>query len=161
MSPHNSDEPAPDLDAVDRAILDRLLADGRAGPSELADAAGVATSTATKRLAALEDAGIVVGYQPEVDYAAVGYDVTAVFRLDVAGDGLASVVAELRDNPNMIGVYEVTGETDVVAIGRFEDTDAMNARIKDLLTREPVRAVQTNVVLDAACEYDPPAVPEE
>ena len=38
-----------DIDDVDRQILDALLSDGRAGASDLAEAAGVAASTATKR----------------------------------------------------------------------------------------------------------------
>jgi DNA-binding Lrp family transcriptional regulator len=146
------------IDDIDRQLLDALLGDGRASASALAEAADVATSTATKRLAALEDDGVVVGYQPEVDYEAFGYDVTAVFRLDVAGDGLIDVVAQLRDNPNMIGVYEVTGATDIVAIGKFESTNVMNAQIKALITREHVRSVGTDVVLDTVCEYDHPPV---
>jgi len=160
MSGHPRDgAAAADVDEVDRAVLARLLVDGRAGASDLAEAAGLAASTATKRLARLEDDGIVEEYRPEVDYRAFGYEVTAVFRLDVAGDGLAAVVADLQSADRMVDVYEVTGETDVVAVGKFRNTDEMNARIKALLTDDHVRSVGTDVVLDTVCEYDLPPVP--
>ena len=117
------------IDDIDRQLLRALFADGRASASDLAEAAGVATSTATKRLAQLEDGGIVAGYQPEVDYEAFG--------------------------------YEVTGSDDVVAIGKFESTEVMNAQIKDLLTHEHVRSASTNIVLNTVREYEHPPVPGE
>jgi len=146
------------IDDIDGKLLRALLADGRASASDLAEAADVATSTATKRLAELEDDGVIERYQPAVDYGAFGYAVTAVFRLDVEGEGLADVVEGLRETGRMIGVYEVTGSDDVVAIGKFASTDEMNAQIKDLVTHEDVRSATTDIVLDTVCEYEPPPV---
>jgi DNA-binding Lrp family transcriptional regulator len=148
------------LDDIDSRLLAALLSDGRASATELADAAGIATSTATKRLTSLEDDGVIEGYQPEADYAAFGYDVTAVFRLDIEGSGLAGVVEDLAATDRMVDVYEVTGSDDVVAIGRFTDTDELNAQIRELVTDEHVRTVTTNIVLDTVREYEhPPVVP--
>lgn len=50
--------------------------------------------------------------------------------------------------------YEVTGSHDVVAIGKFESTEAMNAQIKDVLTHPDIRSARTSVVLDTVCESD-------
>jgi len=144
-----------DIDDTDRLLVDALLADGRASASELAEQANIATATATKRLQRLEETGIIDGYRPEIDYHAFGYEVTAVFRLDVEGSGLDAVVADLEAAGHMIGVYEVTGSDDVVAVGRFESTEAMNAQIKDVLTHPDVRSARTSIVLDTVCEYDP------
>ena len=150
------------IDDIDGKLLRALLADGRASASDLAEAADVATSTATKRLGDLENDGVVEGYQPDVDYGAFGYDVTTVFRLDVDGAGLADVVADLRETGRMVAVYEVTGSDDVVAIGKFASTDAMNAQIKDLVTHEHIRSATTDVVLDTVCEHEPiPVDPSE
>ena len=143
-----------DLDDTDRRIIDALLDNGRASASELAERAEVATATATKRLQRLEEDGVIEGYQPEVDYGAFGYEVTAVFRLDVDGAGLETVVSDLRDAGNMIGVYEVTGSDDVVAVGKFENTETLNAQIKSVLTHPEVRSARTSIVLETVCEYD-------
>lgn len=159
MSDPDRDDVDLDIDEVDRRILTGLREDGRAGPSALAERAGVAASTATKRLQRLEERGVVEGYRPDVDYAAFGYEVTAVFQLSVFGEGIQTVVSDLESTGWMVTVYEVTGETDVVAVGTFEDTDEMNAAIKSLLTHEHVRDVTTNVVLDTVCRYNLPPVP--
>ncbi|WP_123535247.1 Lrp/AsnC family transcriptional regulator [Halosimplex salinum] len=144
-----------DMDDTDRRIIGALLQNGRASASELAEHAEIATATAAKRLQRLEEEGVIGGYQPEVDYESFGYEVTAVFRLDVDGTGLATVVDDLRDTGHMVGVYEVTGEDDVVAVGKFEDTQTLNAQIKSLLTHPEVRSARTSIVLDTVCEYDP------
>ena len=47
------------IDDIDGKLLRALLEDGRASASDLAEAADVATSTATKRLARLEDEGFI------------------------------------------------------------------------------------------------------
>ncbi|WP_459193488.1 winged helix-turn-helix transcriptional regulator [Halosimplex sp. J119] len=150
-----------DIDDIDRQLVNGLLDDGRASANELADAVGIATATATKRIRTLEDEDVIEGYRAEVDYAGFGYEVTAVFRLDVTGDGLPGVVSDLRETGHMIGVYEVTGSDDVVAIGKFEDTEALNAQIKALLTNARIEAVSTDVVLETVCENDPVALPVE
>ena len=52
----------------------------------------------------------------------------------------------------MVSVYEVTGDHDIIAIGKFEDTDAMNDQIKRILTDDDVRESNTSVVLNAVVE---------
>ena len=131
-----------------------LLGDGRASARDIAAETGVAATTVTKRLSDLEDSGVIESYMPTVDYDALGYDVTAVFRLSVEGDGLQSVVDQLSTHDRMVGVYEVTGSHDVIAIGKFESTDSLNTEIKDLLTDPQVTATNTNVVLETVREYE-------
>jgi DNA-binding Lrp family transcriptional regulator len=54
----------------------------------------------------------------------------------------------------MTSVYEVTGDHDIVAVGKFRDTDEMNARIKDLLTDADIKETNTSVVLNAVTENE-------
>jgi len=69
------------------------------------------------------------GLHPRVNYGgAAGFDVTAVIQLQVEGNALPDVTETLRDHRQMTSVYEVTGDYDVIAIGKFEDTDGMNER---------------------------------
>jgi len=143
-----------DIDDIDRQIVNALLGNGRASARDIAAETGVAATTVSKRLATLEDEAVVEGYMPTVDYGALGYDVTAVFHLSVEGTGLGPVVDRLQAHDHMIGVYEVTGSHDIVAIGKFTTTDEMNREIKDLLTDADVRAANTSVVLNVVREYE-------
>ena len=53
----------------------------------------------------------------------------------------------------MISVYETTLDYDIIAIGKFEDTDGMNAQIKELLSDVDIRESNTSVVLNAVKEH--------
>jgi DNA-binding Lrp family transcriptional regulator len=142
-----------DIDDTDRRIVNALLGNGRASARDIAAETGVAATTVSKRLATLEEDDVIEGYIPTVDYDALGYDVTAVFHLSVEGTGLGPVVDRLQEHEHMVGVYEVTGDHDIVAIGKFTTTEEMNRKIKDLLTDADVRAANTSVVLDTVREY--------
>jgi DNA-binding Lrp family transcriptional regulator len=95
---------------------------------------------------------VIEGYTPRVNYDALGYDVTAIIQLKVEGSALPSITERLRDQKQMTTVYEVTGDYDVIAIGKFTDTDGMNAQIKELLTDDDIRESNTSVVLNPVVE---------
>ncbi|MEF8829146.1 MAG: HTH-type transcriptional regulator Lrp [Haloarcula sp.] len=142
------------VDDTDRQVVNALLQDGRASARDVAAATGIAATTVSRRMDDLEATGVIDEYTVDIDYGALGYDVTAVFQLSVEGDGLGRVVDQLRDRQEMIAVYEVTGDHDIVAVGKFTDTQSMNERIKTLLTDEDIRSASTSVVLNTVCEHE-------
>jgi DNA-binding Lrp family transcriptional regulator len=139
---------------LDRKLVNELLGDGRASLRSLAEDLDVSVTTISNHLSDLEEAGIIDGYTPRVDYDSLGYDVTAVLQLKVEGSALVEVTEDLRDHAQMISVYEVTGDYDIIAIGKFEDTDGMNDHIKTLLTEPEINESNTSVVLNAAAEHE-------
>ncbi|MBZ6495501.1 HTH-type transcriptional regulator Lrp [Natrinema longum] len=139
---------------LDAKLVNALLGDGRASLRSLAEDLDVSVTTVSNHLSDLEEQGVIDGYTPKVDYDAVGYDVTAVIQLQVEGNALPDVTDTLRDHRQMISVYEVTGDYDVIAIGKFEDTDGMNDQIKQLLTDPDIKASNTSVVLNAVSENE-------
>ncbi|MCU4801935.1 transcriptional regulator, AsnC family [Halomicrobium zhouii] len=139
---------------LDRKLVNELLGDGRASLRSLAEDLDVSVTTVSNHLSTLEDEGIIDGYTPKVDYDALGYDVTAILQLKVEGSSLPEVTETLREHKQMVSVYEVTGNYDVIAIGKFADTDGMNAQIKELLVDPEIKESNTSVVLNAAKEHE-------
>ena len=139
---------------LDAKLVNELLGNGRASLRSLGEELDVSVTTVSNHLSDLEDDGVIEGYTPRVDYDAVGYDVTAVIQLQVEGDALPDVTDTLQDHPQMTSVYEVTGDYDVIAIGKFTDTDGMNDEIKRLLTAPDIKASNTSVVLNAVSENE-------
>lgn len=139
---------------LDRKLVNALLGDGRASLRSLAEDLDVSVTTVSNHLSTLEDEGIIDGYTPTVDYDALGYDVTAILQLKVEGSALPEVTETLRDHTQMVSVYEVTGNYDVIAIGKFSNTDGMNAQIKELLVDPEIKESNTSVVLNAAKEHE-------
>jgi DNA-binding Lrp family transcriptional regulator len=139
---------------LDEKLVNALLRDGRASLRSLAEELDVSVTTVSNHLKDLESRGVVEGYTPVVDYDALGYDVTAVVQLKVEGNAIKEVADALREADQMVSVYEVTGDHDVIAIGKFRDTDGMNRQIKELLSDANVKESNTSVVLNAISEYE-------
>jgi DNA-binding Lrp family transcriptional regulator len=137
---------------LDAKLINALLGDGRASLRSLAEDLDVSVTTVSNHLRDLEDEGVVEGYTPIVNYDALGYDVTAIIQLKVEGSALPEITDRLREQEQMTSVYEVTGDYDIIAIGKFKDTDGMNRQIKELLTDADIRESNTSVVLNAVVE---------
>jgi DNA-binding Lrp family transcriptional regulator len=137
---------------LDAKLINALLGDGRASLRSLAEELDVSVTTVSNHLRDLEDEGVIEGYTPRVNYDALGYDVTAILQLKVEGSALPGITESLRDQKQMVSVYEVTGDYDVIAVGKFRDTDGMNDQIKTLLTDADIRESNTSVVLNAVVE---------
>lgn len=139
---------------LDRKLVNALLDDGRASLRSLAEDLDVSVTTVSNHLSTLEEEGIVRGFVPVVDYDALGYDVTAVIQLKVEGSSLPEITDRLREHRHMVSVYEVTGDHDIVAVGKFTDTDGMNDQIKALLTDPDIKESNTSVVLNRVKEHE-------
>ena len=112
----------------------------------------VAPSDLRERFAPLERTGGVVGYAPVLDYDELGIR-TVIARL-VAREGCVDAVAADLRGRNVTDVYVVTGEYNVLAIGRFADRTAADAHLSALATDDRVVSVTATVTLDTVREYD-------
>ncbi|GAA0197356.1 HTH-type transcriptional regulator Lrp [Haladaptatus pallidirubidus] len=139
---------------LDLKLVNGLLDDGRISLRNLAEDLDVSVTTVSNHLSDLEDTGVIQGYSPKVDYNAVGYDVTAIIQLKVEGNALPDITNRLREHTQMISVYEVTGNYDIITIGKFTNTDGMNNQIKTLLSDQDIKESNTSVVLNAASEHE-------
>ncbi len=139
-------------DNLDSELINRLIGNGRASLRSLGEELDVSVTTVSNHINDLESQDIIQGYTPTLNYDALGYDVTAIVHLKVEGVALTEIVERLRTKDQMISVYETTGDYDIIAIGKFEDTDGMNAQIKELLSDVDIRESNTSVVLNAVKE---------
>lgn len=137
---------------LDARLINSLLGNGRASLRSLGEQLDVSVTTVSNHLQDLEDEGVIEGYSPQVNYQKLGYDVTAVLQLKVEGAALPEITDRLAELRGMVSVYEITGDHDIVAVGKFGDTDEMNERIKRILTDDDVRESNTSVVLNAVVE---------
>jgi len=137
---------------LDAQLINALLGDGRASLRSLGETLDVSVTTVSNHINDLESRGVIKGYTPILDYEQLGQAVTAVIHLKVEGTALSEVVDQLRDEDRMMSVYEVTGDYDIIAIGKFEDTHGMNDQIKELLSDVDIRESNTSVVLNAVSE---------
>lgn len=66
------------MDRIDSAILESLAADARASVSRIAERVGLSQSACTRRIQALESAGLIEGYGARLGVKRLGFHVTAL-----------------------------------------------------------------------------------
>jgi DNA-binding Lrp family transcriptional regulator len=75
------------IDELDAQLIDLLAAEPRVGVLEASRRLGVARGTVQARLDRLRDRGVITGYGPEVDPAALGFRVTGFVTLEIRQAG--------------------------------------------------------------------------
>jgi DNA-binding Lrp family transcriptional regulator len=137
---------------LDLDILEQLRGDGRASLRTIAERLGVSTSTVSQRVKQMEARGIIRGYKPLIDYAKLGYRLTAITKIKAKGSEISRIVAELVKEDTLVDVYEITGDYDVLVIGKYPDEESMNREIKRMLSHPEIEGTNTSIVLSLGKE---------
>ena len=137
---------------LDARLIRALQVDARRSLRSLAEELAVSPSTVGHRLTDLIERGVIRGFKADLDYAKLGLGLVAVTKIKARGEALPGIVDSLRDDPRLTHVYEITGEFDILAIGRFRDEGEMNREIKRMLSLPGIEGTNTSIVLSIAKE---------
>jgi Lrp/AsnC family transcriptional regulator for asnA, asnC and gidA len=140
------------LDELDRALLVELNIDARKSHRELAHRLKVSPTTVSGRLERLESQGIIRGYIPLLDDEQLGWDLWAVIGIWISKGRLTEVEERLAKDPHAYAIYDVTGDTDALLIGRFRDRRDLDRFVKHVLQDPQVERTNTQVVLNRVKE---------
>ena len=110
----DTEESAP-IDALDARLVLLLAAEPRIGVLEASRRLGIARGTAQARLDRLQSGGVITGFGPDVDPAALGYGVMGFATLEIRQKGGHDAVAEhLAGIPEVLEAYTITGAADLM-----------------------------------------------
>lgn len=135
------------LDDLDRALLSRLVVDGRATMAELGREVGLSRTAVLARVQRLERAGVIRGYRAEVVLPPVAAAHRARVGIVLRTTDVAGYVRRLDELPGVTDIETVTGEYDLLVLvtaASGAELDALLDRIQG--RRETVRTT-TWVVL--------------
>ena len=139
-------------DELDIKILTILSEDARISYREIATKLKVAPGTIYNRINKMSESGVIKGYIPLLDYNKLGYGFIALIFIQVDGNHLVEVEEQLATPQEVVAVYDITGEFDVIVITRFKNIASMNAFIKKTLKNPYIKRTITNVVLNTVKE---------
>jgi Lrp/AsnC family transcriptional regulator, regulator for asnA, asnC and gidA len=140
------------VDEIDRKIINLLQEDCRLSFNKVAARTGISVGTAYNRIKSLEALRILKDYTLIIDYARLGYVLTALIFVQAEGAHLKSVEKEIAEDTNVVAVYDVTGEFDAAVIAKFKDRNTLNIFIKRLAAMTHVKRTITNVSLNTVKE---------
>jgi DNA-binding Lrp family transcriptional regulator len=102
------------VDDLDATLIRLFAAEPRIGVLEASRRLGVARGTVQARLDKLVAAGVIAGWGPELDPAALGYPVTAFLTLEIRqGSGHEAIARHLATIPEVLEAQTITGAGDM------------------------------------------------
>jgi Lrp/AsnC family transcriptional regulator, regulator for asnA, asnC and gidA len=124
------------IDQVDRQILSLLMKDANLPYTEIAKLIHVSGGTVHVRMKKLEEMGIVKGAGLTIDYAELGYDVTAFLGIYLDKSSLYDEVSEqLKNIPEIVGANYTTGAYSIFAKIVCRDTNHLRAVLHDKIQK--------------------------
>ena len=140
------------LDAFDRAILRIVQQDNKTPQRAIAEAVNLSAAAVQRRIAAMEEAGVIARNVAIVDPEAVALAITAIVELYLRDERATTVDAAkalFRDTPEVQQCYYVTGGTSLVLIIVTQDMRAYEALARRLFEQnELVQRYRTLIALD-------------
>lgn len=143
------------LDAVDRRILDLLVADARRSASEIGRLVNLSPAAAKRRIDRLEAQGYIRGYTAVLDPGALGDTLEAFTEVRFApGTQVADIDAAVAGLPEVVEAFTLAGDPDALVRLRVRDVDHLK-RVIDTIRRQrrgtaKITGTKTLIVLGSA-----------
>jgi DNA-binding Lrp family transcriptional regulator len=135
------------IDELDARLIAALRESPRVGLLEISRRLGVARGTVQARLAKLEARGVITGYGPEVDPAAMGYGIQAFVLLELAQGRLAEATQVLEAVPEVVEADAISGPQDLLCRLVARDTEHLQEIVNRILATAAIRRSTSYIVL--------------
>lgn len=139
------------LDALDKAILSALLLDGRQSQVELAEHVPLSPTAIARRIRALKEAGVIQGYQAQIDRKALGLTMMVVVQISLKNQGeelLSAFEKAALAAPSVVACHMMSGEDDYIITVLAKDLSDFERIHKEQLSRLPgVARLRSSFVL--------------
>lgn len=131
------------LDRIDRLIVDVLQKDARITNAALAEKANLSESACLRRVRALEQSGLILGYGARIHQTKAGYPVDVFVNITLDRQDQADLQAfetAIRKIPEVMECYLMTGDYDYVVRVVVADTADFERVHRQHLTQLPAVA---------------------
>jgi Lrp/AsnC family leucine-responsive transcriptional regulator len=150
------------LDRMDRAILAELSRNGRISHAELSARVGLSPTACARRQRALEEAGIIAGYQAVLGLEELGFATTVIVRVALdsqAEDALDAFEKALVASPSVVRCFLMSGSDDyIIAVNARSIADFERIHRTELACLPHVARIQSSFALRSVIDRGiPPA----
>ncbi|MGV8985206.1 MAG: Lrp/AsnC family transcriptional regulator [Cypionkella sp.] len=140
------------IDAIDRKILHHVQRNALLTSAELSDLVGLSPTSVQRRLHRLRRDKVIEADVAIVSPAAVDRPLTLLVAVELArerSDIIDRFKRAVRDCPEVMSAYYVTGETDFVLIVTARDMADYEAFTREFFyNNADIKGFKTNVVMD-------------
>jgi DNA-binding Lrp family transcriptional regulator len=136
------------VDELDKQILSLLVEDARRTYDDIGRRVNLSAPSVKRRVDRLRRTGALEGFTAVVDHSAMGWNTEALVELFFQpGTQLDEVARILRDHPEVVEAWSVTGDADAIARVRTEDNATLERLIMDLQRNGLVERTRSQIVM--------------
>jgi Lrp/AsnC family leucine-responsive transcriptional regulator len=146
------------LDAVDKRLLDALIANARISNAELARHVGLSAPSVAERIKRLEEAGVIDGFTVRINPEALGLLISAWLRIRPIPSQLHKVVEVLRALPAIVECDRITGEDCLIARAHVKSVHDLERLIDEV---SPYAMTNTSIIQSSPVERRLPRISSE
>lgn len=151
------------LDSIDRRLLAELQDEGRVTNVDLARRVGLTAPPCLRRVRALEEAGVILGYHADLDASSLGFTITVFAMVSLksqAEEDLRAFEQHIKALPEVRECHMLNGEIDFILKIVSKDLQSFQEFLTSKLTPAPnVASVKTSLTIRTA--KNDPGVPLE
>lgn len=143
-----------EIDNTDLRILEILRDDAKKPYTEVARKVNVSQGTVHVRMAKLEEAGIVEKTTLKLNYARLGYDITAFIGIFLEKSALYDkVVAKLKEIQEITSIHYTTGNYSMFVKIHCRDTNHLKAVLHDKMQQvDGIERTETMISLEESLD---------
>ena len=141
----------PQLDRLDRRILDQLQVDADITAADLAEQIGLSTNACWRRIKRLHEQGIIRGQVALLDEHILGLKVTVFVSVKTnqhTDEWLAKFAAGVKVIPEVVEFYRMSGEIDYLLKIMVKDIEDYDRVYKKLISVAPMQDVSSSFAME-------------
>jgi len=139
------------MDDIDRKLLDLVQRDASLSLDELSERASLSRNACWRRIKRLEDDGVIKARVTLLDAKAINVGLTAFIALrttEHSAKWLDQFSRAVRDIPEIVGVYRLTGDLDYLLQAVIPDVAAYDSLYKRLIAKITLADVSSSFVME-------------
>lgn len=143
-----------EFDSTDLKILEILMQDAKRPYTEVAKRVNVSQGTVHVRMNKMEDAGVLEKTTLKINYAKLGYDITAFIGIYLEKSALYEMVlAKLKSIPEITNIHYTTGNYSMFVKIHCRDTNHLKEVLHDKMQQvEGIERTETMISLEESLD---------
>lgn len=143
-----------EIDNTDLKILEILMHDAKRPYTEVARKVNVSQGTVHVRMNKMEEAGILEKTTLRINYAKLGYDITAFIGIYLEKSALYDMVlAKLKNIPEITSIHYTTGNYSMFVKIHCRDTNHLKEVLHDKMQQvEGIERTETMISLEVSLD---------
>ena len=136
------------INQTDRRILRYLVRDARQSIAQLARTLGLSESAVRRRIEGLVKSGVIKRFTVDIEYEKADNPITVLIGVNVGRMPGPKVAKALQDIDNIVEIYTVTGEFDLILKIICQDINSFEEIIEQIRNQDFIEKTRSFVVLN-------------